>query len=206
MDSSPSLNGNSPEWVRLNVGGRVFLTTKTTLQKDPKSFLFRLCQEDQDLESHKDASGAFLIDRDATYFGPVLNYLRHGKLVVDKNLAEEGVLEEAEFYSITGLIRLAKERIRGRDSSGGQEGKKTVYRVLQCREDELTQMVSTMSDGWKFEQMMNVGSGYAYGSDNDHAEFLTVVSREYKANSSETDRAAESTDRAKVLQQLGSRM
>lgn len=28
-----------------------------------------------------------------------------------------------------------------------------MYRVLQCQEEELTQMVSTMSDGWKFEQV-----------------------------------------------------
>lgn len=34
---------------------------------------------------------------------------------------------------------------------------KHVYRVLQCQEEELTQMVSTMSDGWKFEQVMNGG-------------------------------------------------
>ncbi|KAG8235956.1 hypothetical protein J437_LFUL016278, partial [Ladona fulva] len=139
-------------WVRLNVGGTYFLTTKTTLCRDPNSFLFRLCQEDSDLISDRDDTGAYLIDRDPTYFSPVLNYLRHGKLVINRDLAEEGILEEAEFYNITELIRLVKDRICQRDSTSFKESKKHVYRVLQCHEDELTQMVSTMSDGWKFEQ------------------------------------------------------
>jgi len=129
------------------------MTTKTTLCKDPKSFLFRICQDETDLGSEKDESGALLIDRDPKYFGPVLNYLRHGKLVIDKNVIEEGVLEEAEFYNITDLIKLLKERIHNRDNSFGKSNGKHVYRVLQCHEDELTQMVSTMSDGWKFEQV-----------------------------------------------------
>jgi len=180
------------------------MTTKTTLCKDPKSFLYRICQDEADLGSEKDESGAFLIDRDPKYFGPVLNYLRHGKLVMDKNVIEEGVLEEAEFYNITDLIKLIKDRIHNRDNSFGRSNGKLVYRVLQCHEEELTQMVSTMSDGWKFEQLINVGSNYQYGSE-DHAEFLCVVSREFPHTAS-TEKVSEPTDRAKVLQHLGSRM
>lgn len=149
----------------------------------------------------QDSSGAYLIDRDPAYFSAVLNFLRHGKLVLDRGLAAEGVLEEAEFYNVAELVRLVKQRIEAhRDSTPGQ--RKHVYRVLQCHEDELTQMVSTMSDGWKFEQLVNIGSQYTYGSD-EHAEFLCVVSREYGATQGI---CPEPSDRAKVLQQKGSRM
>ncbi|KAH7944304.1 hypothetical protein HPB52_018179 [Rhipicephalus sanguineus] len=41
------------QWVKLNVGGTCFLTTRTTLCRDPKSFLYRLCQEDPELDSDK---------------------------------------------------------------------------------------------------------------------------------------------------------
>uniref|UniRef100_A0A1B6DN96 BTB domain-containing protein n=1 Tax=Clastoptera arizonana TaxID=38151 RepID=A0A1B6DN96_9HEMI len=191
------------QWVKLNVGGTCFLTTKTTLSRDPKSFLYRLCQEDSDLISDRDEKGAYLIDRDPTYFSPILNYLRHGKLIINKDLEEEGVLEEAEFYNITELIRLVKERISHRDTRPSRDSTEHVYRVIQCHEDELTQMVSTMSDGWKFEQLINIGSQYNYGNE-DHAEFLCVVSKECGPSNCSKD--SESTDRAKVLQQKGSRM
>lgn len=42
--------GNNGKWVRLNVGGTVFLTTRQTLLKEQTSFLYRLCQQ-QDLHS-----------------------------------------------------------------------------------------------------------------------------------------------------------
>ncbi|XP_078513898.1 BTB/POZ domain-containing protein KCTD17 [Lissotriton helveticus] len=173
-------SGGGSQWVRLNVGGTIFLSTRQTLAREPQSFLWRLCQE-TDLQSETDESGAYLIDRDPTYFGPILNFLRHGKLVLDKDLAEEGVLEEAEFYNISSLIRLVRDRIEERDSDLTQAPPKHVYRVLQCQEEELTQMVSTMSDGWRFEQLVNIGSSYTYGGE-DQAEFLCVVSKEVQGS------------------------
>lgn len=100
-------------------------------------------------------------------------------------------MEEAEFYNITDLIKLIKQKIQDRKVNKC-DNRKHVYRVLQCHEDELTQMVSTMSDGWKFEQLINIGS-YNY---EDQAEFLCVVSREYP-NSALNN--SEPTDRAKVI-------
>ncbi|XP_032348062.1 BTB/POZ domain-containing protein KCTD17 isoform X10 [Camelus ferus] len=182
----PAGAGGWGKWVRLNVGGTVFLTTRQTLCREQKSFLSRLCQGEE-LQSDRDETGAYLIDRDPTYFGPILNFLRHGKLVLDKDMAEEGVLEEAEFYNIGPLIRIIKDRMEEKDYTVTQVPStsplclqvppKHVYRVLQCQEEELTQMVSTMSDGWRFEQLVNIGSSYNYGSE-DQAEFLCVVSKE----------------------------
>lgn len=40
--------------------------------------------------SKQDDNGAFLIDRSPTYFEPLLNYLRHGQLILDSNLNAAG--------------------------------------------------------------------------------------------------------------------
>lgn len=65
-------------------------------------------------------------------------------------------------------------------------------------------MVSTMSDGWRFEQLINIGTQYNYGGE-ENAEFLCVVSKEC-GTLVVGGREQESNDRAKVLQQKGSRM
>lgn len=56
LKSNPVTPGS--RWVRLNVGGTYFITTKQTLCREPKSFLFRLCQEDPDLDSDKVSPGS----------------------------------------------------------------------------------------------------------------------------------------------------
>ncbi|XP_002163777.1 BTB/POZ domain-containing protein KCTD5 [Hydra vulgaris] len=164
----------SKSWVKLNVGGKVFLTTKTTLLKEPDCFLGRLATEDPDLPSDKDENGAYMIDRDPKYFSPILNYLRHGKVIIDDGLSIEGVLEEACFYSIKSLISILKDTINTKPSKGNR---RHIYRVLQCQEEELAHTISNMSDGWKFEQLLNIGSNYNYGPD-EQGEYLYIVSKD----------------------------
>lgn len=97
------------EWVTLNVGGKYFTTSKSTLTtKEPESMLARMfaCDEDGYLftPSSIDKNGAFLIDRSPLYFEPIINYLRNGQLIYDTNINPEGILEEARFFGIESII------------------------------------------------------------------------------------------------------
>lgn len=65
------------------------------------------------------------------------------------------------------------------------------------------QMISTLSDGWRFEQLISVGMQYSNYGPFENNEFLCVVSKEC---GSTAGRELELNDRAKVLQQKGSRM
>ncbi|CAI4223931.1 unnamed protein product [Auanema sp. JU1783] len=186
-------------WIRLNVGGKIFTTTRQTLTRDCPSFLQKLC-EDGSMTSHKDDSGAYLIDRDPEYFGPVLNYLRHGKLVINPGISEEGVLEEAEFYNLPTLSTMINERIQERKKiicdAACEKAVRSVYRVLQCHQDELTNVVSAMGDGWKIVQVLP--NGHFNFSADGQQEYLCIVVRDFP----ETNPVENvNTDRAQHIQQ-----
>lgn len=54
----------SHEWVKLNVGGIVYHTTKTTLMKDENSMIFKMFSQNDLLAPGKiDENGCYLIDR-----------------------------------------------------------------------------------------------------------------------------------------------
>jgi len=97
------------EWIQLNVGGKIIQTTRTTLTKDPTSMLFRMFSETSVWESTTDPNGAYLIDRDPHYFKPLINFLRHGDMIIDRNVSVEGVIKEAEFFQVQGAIESARK-------------------------------------------------------------------------------------------------
>ncbi|XP_014253626.1 BTB/POZ domain-containing protein KCTD9 isoform X1 [Cimex lectularius] len=102
-------NKHPGHWITLNVGGKYFTTSRSTLvSKEPNSMLARMFAERESgyfmSPSNVDEKGAYLIDRSPTYFEPILNYLRNGQLVFDNNVNPEGILEEARFFGIDSVI------------------------------------------------------------------------------------------------------
>ena len=55
-----------------------------------------------------DSNGAFLFDRDPKYFGPILNYLRTNRLIVDAGISYEGLLQVN--FEIGGLAVVGADR------------------------------------------------------------------------------------------------
>uniref|UniRef100_A0A1I7T8T3 BTB domain-containing protein n=2 Tax=Caenorhabditis tropicalis TaxID=1561998 RepID=A0A1I7T8T3_9PELO len=188
---------SSSNWVRLNVGGKVFQTTRSTLMRESGSFLYRLCQDELGLPTDKDDTGAYLIDRDPDFFSPILNYLRHGKLILNPGVSEEGILAEADFYNLPMLSQLIMDRIQDRESGLKDMTNKFVYRVLQCHEEELASVVAAMTDGWKIVQVVPITSNYSTYTAEQPQEYLCIVERECPDNGG----MLEGQDRAKLLQQ-----
>jgi uncharacterized protein YjbI with pentapeptide repeats len=100
--SSPRSDNSLPEWVRLDVGGKKFVTTRTTLTKERDSMLAKMFSGQWN--SARDEKGAYLIDRSPEYFEPILNYLRTGTIVLDDGVNVEGVLQEAKFFNISSMV------------------------------------------------------------------------------------------------------
>ena len=93
------------EWIKLNVGGQIFLTKKRTLVlSEPNSMLAKMFSGEFAKKGAKDEQGAYMIDRNPDYFQPILNYLRTRELVIDPRISMKGVWVEAQYFGIHGLV------------------------------------------------------------------------------------------------------
>lgn len=104
---------NDKKLILLNVGGTSFMTHRTTLIKStpPSSPLHRICINSTNVDWDRDAKGGYIIDRDPVLFQHILNYFRTGKLILNRNIPEEALIVEAEYYKLPELVKILKQRI-----------------------------------------------------------------------------------------------
>ena len=84
--------------IKLNVGGKSFLTTEATLLARGGNF-FSLLLSGR-VGATKTEDGAYFIDRDGACFGVLLNFLRTGVLLLPPNVLPTAVRIEADFYQL----------------------------------------------------------------------------------------------------------
>ena len=103
--------------IRLNIGGSVFTTTRSTIELN-NGFLRTLISQDSDWDE-------YFVDRDPTFFRWILNILR-GSTAIPKKYEDYMQLKfEADFYcidippymSLNNSIESTLERIANKMSS-----------------------------------------------------------------------------------------
>ena len=90
--------------IKLDVGGKRFTTSLSTLTREQDSMLAVMFNGRHELTSN--SKGAYFIDRDGTHFRYVLNFLRDGEVCLpsDHGVLVE-LLREADYYQLSRLSK-----------------------------------------------------------------------------------------------------
>ncbi|CAH1246880.1 KCTD17 [Branchiostoma lanceolatum] len=108
------------DWVRLNVGGTMYETTRTTLANLKSQFLDRLLAEDSGFS--RPADGVYKIDRDPEVFRVLLNFGRHGQLLLNSHVTADMLEADADFYILGQHVRSAIDALS--EDSGADSAQK----------------------------------------------------------------------------------
>jgi len=121
--------------IKLNVGGRIFVTRRQTLCADPDSLLGRMFDPDSKFAKPAEIDGCVFFDRDPDMFGYILSYLR-GSFDFYPELSKLNLLMlkgEADYYSIDALIKKIDESLLTIAWGGLSALKPGQWRCEACR-------------------------------------------------------------------------
>ena len=158
------------DWLRLNVGGTIFETSRTTLTSDPDSILSRMFEPNSNLPpATVTKGGAYLIDACPRGFEVVLNYLRYRSLVLGPDTKATDVLPVADYFGLQELRVLlerhqekeAEERLKM--TSCIEESVEKLEAVLQCVECEVSALNEKLEDLKIEVGILLVNRGFKWG-------------------------------------------
>ena len=98
---NPQFAQPGSSWIKLNVGGSRFVTTRQTLCKFPDSMLGEMFGRDEDFPLVTDLDGCVFIDRDDGPFRTILTSLRCGEFEMPAAPADlKALIREARYYML----------------------------------------------------------------------------------------------------------
>eukprot|EP01080_Neovahlkampfia_damariscottae_P011197 gene11197-4017_t len=99
-NEEPNLTTRKTTIIKLNVGGKKYMTTAETLTSKGKNFFSGIVESKIPIES--DENGYIFIDRSPNYFDIILIFLRTGSIptCLDKTVSIPDLNSEIEFYCV----------------------------------------------------------------------------------------------------------
>jgi hypothetical protein len=101
------------DFVKINVGGSIFTTTKTTLMSNSSYFMSRFSmtwdttpQVDVDARDDDDEDDLLFVDQNPKSFEVLLAFMREG--LINKTDITQSVLVQADFFGMDTLLRAVK--------------------------------------------------------------------------------------------------
>lgn len=100
----------SGDIVTLNVGGRLFTTTRMTLTSEPESVLGRMFDVSSHIPPARLVDGAYFLDANPDVFEVILDFLRYKAVILPNKLPMEAVMVQARYFGLDDLILRVTER------------------------------------------------------------------------------------------------
>lgn len=100
------------DWLVLNVSGKIFATSRSTLVSVPGSVLSAMFDPDSSRPPAKLQDGTFLIDACPQSFAVILNYLRYKEVMIPPNMNPNHVKVVAAYFALDTMVDLIDRNIQ----------------------------------------------------------------------------------------------
>ena len=131
--------------ITLNVGGKLFTTTRMTLLSESESVIGRMFDISSPLPPAKLVDGAYFIDANPEVFEVILDFLRYKTVIIPAQIPVEAVLVQARYFGLDDLILQVSERNQAQKvkvNAGGKVFETTRRTLMQQPSSALAKSVA----------------------------------------------------------------